>query len=130
MKIQKTALGNSIQIEVESLYLPHQSNPEKNHYVFSYTKSISNAGDTPAQLLTRQWLITDSDGRKQKVQGDGVVGEQPEIQPGEQHVYSSGTVIETPVGTMEGCYGMVSSSGTHFDTPIPVFRLAVPGVLN
>jgi ApaG protein len=130
MKIQKTALGNSIQIEVESLYLPHQSNPDKNHYVFSYTISISNTGDMPAQLLTRQWLITDSDGRKQEVQGDGVVGEQPEIQPGEKHVYSSGSVLETPVGTMEGCYGMVSSSGMQFDAPIPVFRLAVPGVLN
>jgi ApaG protein len=123
-------LGARIRIEVQSLYLPHQSKPEENHFVFSYTISISNIGSESAQLMTRHWLITDADGHKQEVHGDGVVGEQPEIKPGKKHVYSSGAVIETPVGTMEGRYGMVSPAGDNFDALIPVFRLAVPGVLN
>jgi ApaG protein len=123
-------LGASIRIEVQPLYLSHQSKPEENHFVFSYTVSISNTGKVPAKLLTRHWLITDADGHKQEVHGDGVVGEQPEILPGQKHIYSSGAVIETPVGTMEGRYGMVSKTGENFDAPIPVFRLAVPGVLN
>ncbi|MCP4001029.1 MAG: Co2+/Mg2+ efflux protein ApaG [Gammaproteobacteria bacterium] len=130
MSTDETSLGVCIQIEVQSLYLAHQSKPEENHFVFSYTISISNTGDTAAKLLTRNWLITDADGNKQEVHGDGVVGEQPEIQPGEKHVYSSGAVIETAVGTMEGRYGMVTPTGNHFDAAIPVFRLAVPGVLN
>ena len=83
-----------------------------------------------AQLLTRHWLITDADGKVQEVHGDGVIGVQPEIQPGEHHTYSSGAIIETPVGTMEGKYGMVNPTGEAFDAAIPVFRLAVPGVLN
>ena len=123
-------LGTGIRIEVQPLYLSHQSKPEENHFVFSYTISISNTGKLPAKLMTRHWLITDADGHKQEVHGDGDVGEQPDIQPGQKHVYSSGAVIETPVGTMEGRYGMVSQTGEHFDVPIPVFRLAVPGVLN
>jgi ApaG protein len=130
MSIDDANLGASIRVEVKSLYLSHQSKPEENHFVFSYTISIANVGKTPAKLLTRHWLITDADGHKQEVHGDGVVGEQPDIQPGQKHVYSSGAVIETPVGTMEGRYGMVSQAGDHFDALIPVFRLAVPGVLN
>lgn len=119
-----------IQVEAKANYMAEQSDPNQRRYVFSYTIRIHNAGDEPAQLLTRHWLITDSDGHVQEVHGDGVVGEQPEIQPGETHCYSSGAMIETPVGTMEGKYGMVSRGGDRFDTPIPVFRLAVPGVLN
>ncbi len=130
MSSDGTTLEGSIRVEVQTLYLPHQSNPAKNHYVFSYTISIHNAGTVSARLLTRHWLITDADGRKQEVHGDGVVGVQPEIQPGQKHIYSSGAVIETPVGTMEGRYGMVNQSGDHFDAQIPIFRLAVPGVLN
>jgi ApaG protein len=107
-----------------------QSNPEERRFVFSYTISIYNDGSQPAKLLTRHWLITDADGKVQEVFGDGVIGKQPVIQPGERHTYSSGTLIETPVGTMEGRYGMVSPSGDHFDIPIPIFRLAMPGVLN
>ncbi len=120
----------TIQIETASYYVPEQSDPNERRYVFAYTIKIHNAGEAPAQLLTRHWLITDSDGHVQEVHGDGVVGEQPEIQPGETHSYSSGAMIETPVGTMEGKYGMISGGGNRFDTPIPVFRLAVPGVLN
>ena len=123
-------IGSNIQVEATATYLADQSNPDERRFVFSYTIDIHNVGDAPAQLLTRHWLITDADGRIQEVHGDGVIGEQPEIAPGRTHTYSSGAVIETPVGTMEGRYGMVSGEGGHFDTPIPVFRLAVPGVLN
>ena len=122
--------GEDIRIVAEAVYLADQSNPDERRYVFAYTINIHNAGPVPAQLLTRHWLITDADGRIQEVHGDGVIGEQPEIAPGSTHTYSSGAVLETPVGTMEGRYGMVSSGGDHFDTSIPVFRLAVPGVLN
>ena len=111
-------------------FIEEQSNPEERRYVFAYTISIHNAGAAQAQLLTRHWLITDADGRIQEVHGDGVIGEQPEIAPGATHTYSSGAIIETPVGTMEGRYGMVTENGTSFDAIVPVFRLAVPGVLN
>ena len=121
---------DAIRIEPVSYYLAEQSNPEERQYVFSYTISIHNDGDVPAKLLTRHWLITDSDGKVQEVYGDGVIGEQPEIAPGEKHVYTSGAMIETPVGTMEGRYGMVRPNGDQFNAAIPVFRLAVPGVLN
>jgi ApaG protein len=120
----------TIQVEAQSYYMADHSDPNQRRFVFSYTIKIHNAGDSPAQLLTRHWLITDSDGHVQEVQGDGVVGEQPKILPGETHSYSSGAMIETPVGTMEGKYGMLNHEGDKFDTPIPVFRLAVPGVLN
>ena len=119
-----------MRVEATSWYMADQSSPEERRYVFSYTINIYNDGSEPAKLLTRHWLITDADGKVQEVHGDGVIGKQPVIQPGEQHTYSSGTVIETPVGTMEGRYGMASPSGDHFDIPIPIFRLAMPGVLN
>lgn len=122
--------GNTVRIETTCWYLEEQSNPAEGHFAFSYTISIHNEGNEPAQLLTRHWLITDAEGRKQEVHGDGVVGEQPLIAPGESHTYSSGAIIDTPVGTMEGRYGMVSQSGERFEAMIPVFRLAVPGVLN
>jgi ApaG protein len=130
METMSDNLNGQIRVETQAVYLPHQSDPAANRYVFAYTINISNTGQQPAQLLTRYWLITDADGNKQEVQGDGVVGEQPKIEPGATHTYSSGTVIETPVGTMEGRYGMVDAAGSHFDAAIPVFRLAVPGVLN
>jgi ApaG protein len=130
MENSSDTLGTSIQVESFAEYLADQSNPVEGRFVFAYTINISNNGDRPAQLLTRHWLITDADGHKQEVHGDGVVGEQPQIPPGATHTYSSGAVIETPVGTMEGRYGMVNEEGTQFDATIPVFRLAVPGVLN
>jgi ApaG protein len=99
-------LAKAVRIETTCWYLEEQSRPDKGHYAFSYTISIHNQGCVPVQLLTRHWLITDAEGRKQEVHGDGVVGEQPTIQPGETHTYSSGAIIETPVGTMEGRYGM------------------------
>ena len=123
-------LATSIRVEAQVVYLAQQSDPDEHRYVFAYTIRISNTGEQTAQLLTRHWLITDADGNKQEVHGDGVIGEQPHIKPGKTHTYSSGAVIETPVGTMEGRYGMVGEAGTHFDASIPVFGLAVPGVLN
>lgn len=119
-----------IRIEVQSAYLQDQSEPSAGRYLFSYTISIHNDGALSAQLLTRRWLITDANGKVQEVRGDGVVGEQPKIPPGKMHRYSSGAVLETPVGTMEGSYGMVSDDGDQFEAPIPRFRLAVPGILN
>ena len=122
--------GSGIDVRVAVRFMEEQSEPEERRFVFAYTIDIHNTGATPAQLLTRHWLITDADGRIQEVHGDGVVGEQPDIAPGSTHTYSSGAIIETPVGTMEGRYGMVAADGTEFDAVIPVFRLAVPGVLN
>jgi ApaG protein len=122
--------GDAIQVSTQAIYMAEQSDPGQRRYVFAYTINISNNGSQPAQVLTRHWLISDADGRVQEVHGDGVIGEQPQILPGKTHTYSSGTVIETPVGTMEGHYGLVNDAGEHFKAPVPVFRLAVPGVLN
>jgi ApaG protein len=121
---------NKIRVDVETSFLDDQSEPKDNRYVFSYTITIRNEGDVPAKLLSRRWLITDANGKVQEVRGDGVVGEQPHLQPGQGFRYSSGTVIETPVGAMEGTYFMVADDGHEFDAPIPVFRLAMPGVLQ
>ncbi|MDJ0926814.1 MAG: Co2+/Mg2+ efflux protein ApaG [Gammaproteobacteria bacterium] len=130
MDADEHELSDSIEIDVQTAFLPDQSDPPDNRYVFAYTITIRNAGALPAQLLTRRWLITDGNGKVQEVQGEGVVGEQPRIHPGKKHRYSSGAVLETPVGTMEGFYGMVSDDGTDFKAHIPLFRLAVPGILN
>jgi ApaG protein len=123
-------LAETVYIETTCWYLEEQSRPEQGHYAFSYTISIRNKGTEPAQLLTRHWLITDAEGRKQEVHGDGVIGVQPTILPGETHTYSSGAIIDTPVGTMEGRYGMTGPNDEQFEAIIPIFRLAVPGVLN
>lgn len=120
----------SIQIGVEANYLADQSDADDRRYVFAYTITIRNTGKLPVQLLNRRWLITDAGGKVKEVRGDGVVGEQPRIRPGEYHRYSSLSIIETPVGTMEGSYGMVDEDGESFSASIPVFRLAVPGILN
>ena len=119
-----------IRIEVETAYLDEQSNPRDQRYVFSYTITIRNEGAVPARLLTRHWIITDANGKVQEVQGDGVVGEQPHLKPGQGFRYSSGAVLETPVGSMQGSYQMVTDDGVHFDAPIAVFRLAMPGILQ
>ena len=128
--MSKPATRTSIQITVETHYLPDQSEPDGERYVFAYTVTIRNTGALPARLVNRHWIITDANGKVQEVQGEGVVGEQPHILPGQQHRYSSGAVIETPVGTMEGSYGMRTDDGSPFRADIPCFRLAVPGVLH
>ena len=119
-----------ISIDVVTDYVVDQSEPDSGRYVFAYTITISNRGDTAARLLSRHWLITDANGKVQEVSGDGVVGEQPHLNPGEEFRYSSGAVLETPVGAMQGSYRMETDNGFNFDAPIPPFTLAVPGVLH
>ena len=121
---------NDIRVDVETAYVAAQSDPGQKRFVFSYTITIRNQGGVPAKLLTRHWLITDSNGKVQEVRGEGVVGEQPHILPGEGYRYSSGAVLETPVGAMQGAYQMVNDQGETFDAPIAPFRLAMPGVLH
>ena len=120
----------SIIVETQSRYLSEQSDPAQNRFAFAYTITIRNRGAVPATLLTRRWVITDANGKVREVAGEGVVGEQPCIAPGEAHRYSSGAIIETPVGVMEGSYGMVTDDGLRFPASIPAFRLAVPGILH
>jgi len=119
-----------IRVEVVTRYLPEQSDPESDRYVFSYAITITNAGSIPAQLISRHWLITDADGKVQEVRGLGVVGNQPLLQPGEKFEYASGSALETPVGTMKGSYQMVAEDGTQFDAPIPEFVLSMPRTLH
>jgi ApaG protein len=121
---------NDIRVDVETAYVAAQSDPDQQRFVFSYTITIRNQGGVPAKLLTRHWLITDSNGKVQEVRGEGVVGEQPHIRPGEGYRYSSGAVLETPVGAMQGAYQMVNDQGETFDAPIAPFRLAMPGMLH
>jgi ApaG protein len=125
-----TSARHKISVEVETAYLEDQSEPRERRYVFSYTITIRNEGEVPAKLLTRHWVITDANGRVQEVRGDGVVGEQPHLKPGQGFRYSSGAVLETPVGAMQGSYQMVTDDGAKFDADIPAFRLAMPGVLH
>jgi ApaG protein len=119
-----------IRIHVATDYVDEQSEPEADRYVFAYTITICNTGDVAAQLISRHWIITDANGKVQEVSGDGVVGEQPHLSPGEEFQYSSGAVLETPVGAMQGLYRMKADNGVSFDAPIPPFTLAVPGVLH
>lgn len=119
-----------IHIQVATDYVDEQSEPESDRYVFAYTITISNNGDVPARLISRHWIITDANGKVQEVSGDGVVGEQPHLNPGEEFRYSSGAVLETPVGAMQGLYRMEADNGVNFDAPIAPFTLAVPGVLH
>jgi len=121
---------HKIRVDVETSYLDEQSDPRERRFVFSYTITIRNEGQVPARLLTRHWVITDANGKVEEVRGDGVVGEQPHIKPGEGFRYSSGAVLETPVGSMHGAYQMVNDRGEKFDAPIAPFRLAVPGLLH
>jgi ApaG protein len=107
-----------------------QSKPEEGHYAFSYTITIRNEGQVPARLLTRHWVITDANGKVKEVRGEGVVGEQPYLLPGQGFRYSSGAVLETPVGAMQGSYQMLADDGAHFDAPIAPFTLAMPGLLH
>ena len=119
-----------IGIQVVTDYVDDQSEPSSDRYVFAYTITIRNNGDVPARLISRHWVITDANGKVQEVSGDGVVGEQPHLNPGEEFRYSSGAVLETPVGAMQGLYRMEADNGMNFDAPIAPFTLAVPGVLH
>jgi ApaG protein len=119
-----------VSVEVETAYLEDQSAPQSERYVFGYTITIRNDGSVPAKLLTRHWIITDAEGRQQEVRGEGVVGEQPHLKPGQGFRYTSGAIIKTPVGAMQGSYQMIGDDGEHFEAPIAPFRLAKPGLLH
>ncbi|MGB5211358.1 MAG: Co2+/Mg2+ efflux protein ApaG [Gammaproteobacteria bacterium] len=122
--------AQAIRIKVKTAYVAEQSDPDSDRYVFAYTVTIQNEGTAAAQLLTRHWIITDANGHESEVRGPGVVGEQPHLNPGEGFRYSSGAVLETPVGSMRGSYQMADETGHRFDAPIAPFTLAVPGSLN
>ncbi|MBN3130443.1 Co2+/Mg2+ efflux protein ApaG [Pectobacterium brasiliense] len=117
-------------VQVQSFYVESQSEPDEERFVFAYTITVRNLGRHEVQLLGRYWLITNGNGRQTEVQGEGVVGEQPIIQPGGEFQYTSGAVIETPLGTMEGHYHMVDHQGKAFKVSIPVFRLAIPSLIH
>lgn len=130
MTILESETKNRIEVDVETTYIEEQSSPDLNRYVFAYTITIRNEGDAAAKLLTRHWIINDANGNVQEVHGEGVVGEQPYLKPGESFQYTSGTVIETPVGSMEGSYQMLSEDGKPFNAAIPAFTLSLPNKLH
>ncbi|MEJ2310332.1 MAG: Co2+/Mg2+ efflux protein ApaG [Gammaproteobacteria bacterium] len=119
-----------IMIHVETAYIEAQSAPDEDQYAFSYTITIHNTGSEAAKLLNRHWIITDANGKVEEVRGEGVVGEQPYLKPGEAFRYTSGAMLDTPVGSMEGEYEMVADNGRHFLAAIPPFSLAVPNKLH
>lgn len=121
---------HQFQVKVTTAFDVNQSDPGQNRYVFAYTITIRNDGSIPARLLARRWLITDGNGKVKEVRGEGVVGEQPHLAPGQGFRYSSGAIIDTPVGSMQGSYRMLADNGDRFDAPIPPFTLAVPGQIN
>lgn len=121
---------NKILVEAVPHFIESQSSPEENRYVFAYTITITNTGTVPATLLSRHWLITDANGKIQEVRGDGVIGENPYLKPGETFRYTSGAMIETPVGVMQGRYTMRSDEGDQFKALIPKFTLSIPRTLH
>ena len=121
---------SNVQVEVETQYLPDQSDPQGQRFAFAYTITIRNGGEEAVRLLNRHWIITDGDNQVQEVHGEGVIGEQPHIAPGQTFSYTSGAILETEVGSMRGSYQMIGEDGTHFDAEIPMFTLAVPHALH
>lgn len=128
--METAEVTNRIRVDVATSYVEDQSNPTEGRFVFSYTITIRNEGQVAARLMTRHWIITDANGKVQEVQGEGVVGEQPHLKPGQGFRYSSGAILETPVGVMQGSYRMVADGGEVFDAPIAPFTLAMPGMLH
>lgn len=125
-----SATTDGIRVRVQSQYLPEQSEPASDRYVFAYTITIANEGKRTAQLRTRHWIITDARGSVEEVRGDGVVGETPVLPPGTSFDYNSFCNLKTPVGSMHGSYQMVRPDGDEFDARIAPFTLAVPNALN
>lgn len=119
-----------IRVQVRSQYLPERSSPRDGQYLFAYHIRIANEGDETAQLVSREWIISDADGRVERVQGPGVVGETPVLSPGEAFEYTSFCPLKTAVGSMHGTYQMVTASGDRFDAVISPFTLAIPNALN
>lgn len=120
----------AISVNVKTQYIENQSVPEEHRYVYAYTITIANQSEQPAQLISRHWRITDANEKLQEVQGLGVVGEQPHLQPGESYTYTSGVILETETGLMEGSYQMRTDEGAMFDAPIPVFALVPPHAVH
>ena len=125
-----SAVTEGIRVTVESRYLAERSEPEDGSYAFAYRVAICNDGPAPVQLRRRHWIITDGNGQVREVEGPGVVGEEPVLQPGDVHEYTSGAILPTPVGTMHGSYEMHARDGRVFRADIPVFALQRPGVLH
>ncbi|MCH8078134.1 MAG: Co2+/Mg2+ efflux protein ApaG [SAR324 cluster bacterium] len=125
-----TAITREVEVSVESFFLESESDPEQNRFSFAYRVQLKNLGEETVQLISRHWIITDSVGKIQHVKGPGVVGEQPVLKPGASYEYTSGSRLESPMGTMEGTYQMVTDEGENFDIRIPMFTLSVPGTLN
>ncbi len=123
-------IKHRIDIKAVTHYLESQSAPDAGRYVFAYTITIRNSGPIPARLLARHWIITDANGKIQEVRGEGVVGKQPHISPGEFFRYTSAAMIETPVGVMRGEYQLVTDEGEDFEAEIPAFTLSIPRVLH
>jgi ApaG protein len=121
---------HDIQVSVAARFLDEHSAPQDQRFAFAYTITIRNEGSVPAQLVSRHWVITHGNGKVEEVRGPGVVGEQPHLDPGQAFEYTSGAIIETPVGTMQGSYHMVADDGTTFDAPIPRFTLSIPRTLH
>ena len=120
----------AIGIDIATQYLDEESSPEEARYVFAYTIRIKNRGSQPARLLNRHWVVTDADGQVEEVHGEGVVGEQPRLRPGEDFEYSSGVVLPTSLGTMHGTYDLQADDGTVFKADIPAFTLSTPRTLH
>ncbi len=121
---------HDIAVSVKTSFIDEQSKPQENRYVFSYTITIHNRGSVSARLISRHWIITDANGDIRELRGEGVVGEQPSLRPGEGYEYTSGAVLESSVGTMHGSYQMLAEDGTHFDADIPSFVLSIPRTLH
>ena len=119
-----------VGVQVDTDYIEQESSASEGRYVFAYTITIANHSDQPIQLLNRHWVITNGEGSVQEVRGEGVVGQQPRIPPERGFRYTSGCVLETPVGTMEGAYEFIDALGQPFDVPIPVFTLSAPNALH
>ena len=125
-----TTARYAIDIHVDTRFIEDQSAPETGRFVFAYTIHLENSGQLPARLISRHWVITDGNGKVQEVRGEGVVGEQPWLRPGDRFEYTSGAVLETALGTMRGSYQMLADDGTHFDALIEPFTLSVPRTLH
>jgi ApaG protein len=128
--VMPTAVTEGVRVSVESMYLPDRSAPDEDRYAFAYVVTIANEGASRVQLRRRHWIITDGNGKVEEVEGPGVVGEQPVLDPGMSHRYTSGAVLVTPVGTMEGTYEMHEAGGRVFKANIPRFPLQMPGILQ
>ncbi len=125
-----TRKSRELKVQVKAVYLGEQSQPEADRYTFAYTVTMQNTGTVAAKLLGRRWLITDANGKRMEVVGEGVVGEHPYLRPGEAFEYTSAATIETPVGSMQGSYTLIAGDGVPFEAPIEAFSLAIPRRLH